>query len=101
MNADSGHDERIPVIVNTGSGQAERSLVAARSRDSFAVRKVLDGSLEATDETTSRTPAIEIRRRTATPRHRTGVWRGPGEGHRVSAAGDHGVRDLAVARRHG
>ena len=53
------------MIVNTGSGQAERSSVAERLLDLFSARKVLDGSHEATDATTPRTPPPQIRRRSA------------------------------------
>ena len=66
------------MIVNTGSGQAERSSVAERSWDLFSRRKVLDGSHEATDETTPRTTPPEVRRRPHPPRHCAGVCGGLG-----------------------
>src|SRR5713226_6614197 len=99
MNADSG-------MMNTDSGdrehrfrQAERSSVAARSWDLFPARKVLNGSHEATDETTPRTTPPQIRRRPEPPGDRAGVYGGAGDGDHLLAAGDGRGPDVAPARR--
>src|SRR5712692_5272837 len=95
MNADSGMMNTDSVIVNTGSGQAERSSVAERSWDLFPEGGVLDGNHEATDEKTPRTAPPEVRSRSQPSRDRAGVCRGAGHGHHVFAARD--GRGSAVA----
>src|SRR5262249_25775823 len=90
---------RIPVIMNTDSGQAERSSVAGRSLElSLSTERTpQDGSLEATDAKTSRRSPTEVRQPAPTARHRPGVRARAGHRQHVSAAGRGGRPDLAAA----